>query len=450
MDTSTINRLQIKDNNLCNIDCIYKNSIIYPETDVTQVIANNSNNQNLNDWFDGDSNDASIHHGGTSDKANLKEWLDDNGYGGGESYVLPTADQDEKGGIKVAENVIINHILTPTYLKMEDDYLRVKKEDLNIPDSIAKFDTAGLVCLGNNVLLEPFADTEEVPAEVQTYPLRVDDAGHAGIAIPKEDFGNVQADWTEANNNDPSYIWNKPTIPTVNNSTITIQQGGTTKGNFTLNQNTNKIIVLDSTGNTIDRTYNIKVSDVVNVIEAVESDMEQFKKCFIELFSGEFEAIGNGKKTINVNLLGNFNFNNTYGEGQYNERDFLAAIIEVLGQLIYDNKTYFENYLHLNINVSFNIINPIANDTINISLADLIENSNLKEISYTGDYSATYDTIDEYKYVCLQYDAGKKHFFTIKYFNTAVRYNDSQLINDDYEYSTLLVQYTTSTGTNIL
>lgn len=41
-----------------------------------------------------------------------------------------------------------------------------------------------------------------------------------------------------------------PTIPTVNNPTITITQGGTTKGSFTLNQSTNASIDLDSGGST--------------------------------------------------------------------------------------------------------------------------------------------------------------------------------------------------------
>ena len=38
---------------------------------------------------------------------------------------------------------------------------------------------------------------------------------------------------------------NKPTIPTVNDNTITITQGGVTKGSFTLNQNTNQTIEVD-------------------------------------------------------------------------------------------------------------------------------------------------------------------------------------------------------------
>ena len=51
---------------------------------------------------------------------------------------------------------------------------------------------------------------------------------------------------------------NKPAIPTVNDATITITQGGTTKGSFTLNQSSNATIVLDaggSGGNTRDTWY---------------------------------------------------------------------------------------------------------------------------------------------------------------------------------------------------
>lgn len=43
-------------------------------------------------------------------------------------------------------------------------------------------------------------------------------------------------------------LLDKPTIPTVNNNTITITQGGTTKGTFTLNQNSDTTIALDAGG----------------------------------------------------------------------------------------------------------------------------------------------------------------------------------------------------------
>lgn len=43
-------------------------------------------------------------------------------------------------------------------------------------------------------------------------------------------------------------LQNKPTIPTVNDSTITLTQGGTVKGSFTLNQGTDQTIDLDAGG----------------------------------------------------------------------------------------------------------------------------------------------------------------------------------------------------------
>lgn len=58
-----------------------------------------------------------------------------------------------------------------------------------------------------------------------------------------------QADWTETNQESPSYIKHKPTIPTVNNGVLTIQQGGVSKGTFSANQSGNATISLDSPNN---------------------------------------------------------------------------------------------------------------------------------------------------------------------------------------------------------
>ena len=82
----------------------------------------------------------------------------------------------------------------------------------------------------------------------------------------------IQSDWSQTNNTKVDYIknkptipsaqvnsdWNatsgvaeilnKPTIPTVGNGTITLTQGGTTKGTFTTNQSGNTTIDFDATG----------------------------------------------------------------------------------------------------------------------------------------------------------------------------------------------------------
>lgn len=51
---------------------------------------------------------------------------------------------------------------------------------------------------------------------------------------------NVQSNWAETDTSSDAYIRNKPTIPTVNNATLTIQKNGTTVQTFTANSSTNK------------------------------------------------------------------------------------------------------------------------------------------------------------------------------------------------------------------
>lgn len=54
------------------------------------------------------------------------------------------------------------------------------------------------------------------------------------------------------------------TIPTVNNATITIQQNGTTKGTFTLNQSGNTTISLTDNNN----TYSIATSSILGLVKS--------------------------------------------------------------------------------------------------------------------------------------------------------------------------------------
>ena len=50
---------------------------------------------------------------------------------------------------------------------------------------------------------------------------------------------NVQSDWDEADSTSDAYIQNKPTIPTVNNGTLTIQKNGSNVQTFSANQSGN-------------------------------------------------------------------------------------------------------------------------------------------------------------------------------------------------------------------
>lgn len=72
---------------------------------------------------------------------------------------------------------------------------------------------------------------------------------------------------TTGNYNDLS---NKPTIPTVNNSTITITQGGVSKGTFTLNQSSDSTIALDAGGGGSSYTAGTGI-DITNDVISVDS-----------------------------------------------------------------------------------------------------------------------------------------------------------------------------------
>ena len=57
--------------------------------------------------------------------------------------------------------------------------------------------------------------------------------------INRPTFLQEQADWNQTDTNEPDYIKNKPTIPTVNDATLTIQRNWTWVATFTANASTN-------------------------------------------------------------------------------------------------------------------------------------------------------------------------------------------------------------------
>ena len=89
---------------------------------------------------------------------------------------------------------------------------------------------------------------------------------------------NVQSDWNVTDTSSDAYIKNKPTIPTVNNGTLTIQKNGASVGTFTANQSGN------STANI---TVPTKTSDISN------------DSGFIT--ASDIPAINNGTLTIQKN-----------------------------------------------------------------------------------------------------------------------------------------------------
>ena len=72
---------------------------------------------------------------------------------------------------------------------------------------------------------------------------------------------NVQSDWSVTDTNSDAYIKNKPTIPTVNNGTLTIQGNGTAASTFTANQSGNTTLnIKGSGGTTVTKSANNEIT----------------------------------------------------------------------------------------------------------------------------------------------------------------------------------------------
>ena len=98
----------------------------------------------------------------------------------------------------------------------------------------------------------------------------------------------VNADWES--NSGVSQILHKPTIPTVNNNTITFTQGGTSKGSFTLNQSSDTTIALDGSSFT-------QVQSDWNQSDNTQVDYIKNKPTIPS--SSDFVTITNTNQTVN-------------------------------------------------------------------------------------------------------------------------------------------------------
>ena len=77
--------------------------------------------------------------------------------------------------------------------------------------------------------------------------------------INRPAFLQLQSDWNQTDTDAPDYIKNKPTIPTVNDATLTIQKNWAGIGTFTANSSTNTSI-------------NITVPNVINNVTSTDTN----------------------------------------------------------------------------------------------------------------------------------------------------------------------------------
>lgn len=127
------------------------------------------------------------------------------------------------------------------------DNLSTNKLDASTFNSYTTATDAAIGALDTNKL--DFTDLTNTLVQGSNVTLTTD-AVNKTITISSSGGGGgtqVQSNWAETDSSNPSFIQNKPTIPAAaNDATITITQGGVTKGSFTTNQSTNGTIDIDA------------------------------------------------------------------------------------------------------------------------------------------------------------------------------------------------------------
>lgn len=133
----------------------------------------------------------------------------------------------------------------PTVLKGRYYYIQIRDDNGTlVRDFVPCLDTNNIACMYDKVGKQTYynAGTGTFNAgEVVADELIINFTNESGYAL-SSDLATVA---TSGSYNDLS---DRPTIPTVNNSTISFTQGGVSKGSFTLNQSTGATIALDTGG----------------------------------------------------------------------------------------------------------------------------------------------------------------------------------------------------------
>ena len=105
--------------------------------------------------------------------------------------------------------------------------------DITVPD----VNNGTLTIQQNGTTVDTFTANSSTDKTVNiSVPTKTSDLTNDSNFVPSTDLANVA---TSGNYNDLS---NKPTIPTVNNGTLTIQQNGTTVDTFTANSSSDKTV----------------------------------------------------------------------------------------------------------------------------------------------------------------------------------------------------------------
>lgn len=178
---------------------------------------------------------------------------------------MTSAEKTKLSGIATGAEVNVQSDWTQT-TTTADDYIKNKPtlatvatsgsyNDLSNKPTIPTVNNATLTIQKNGTTVKTFTAnaSSNVTANI-TVPTKTSDITNDSNFVASGDLAAVA---TSGSYNDLS---NKPTIPTVNNGTLTVTQNGTSKGTFTANQSGNSTIALTDTtysaGTNIDITSN--------------------------------------------------------------------------------------------------------------------------------------------------------------------------------------------------
>lgn len=269
----------------------------------------------------------------------------------------------------------------------------IPKTDLEsaVQTSLGKADTAiqdvsgkqDKLTAGSNITIA--SDGKTISATNTTYEAATESAAGLMSAADKTKLDgissgagvNVKSDWTENDSNSDAYILNKPTIPVVNNSTITVQMNGSTVDTFTTNAASAKTInlgtvVTDVSGkqNTIDSSHKLS-ADLVDDTSATNKFVTAAEKT-------KLSGIATGAE---VNVQANWNETNTGSDAYIQNKPNISGK---------EDKANVANYIETIVS------GPTDNEIENTQTKLYIDN-----VTYTSDYSSssigTYNITTSYR-----------------------------------------------------
>lgn len=184
-----------------------------------------------------------------------------------------------------------------------------------------------------------------------------------------------QSEWDAKSDFSGDYndLTNKPTIPTVGNGTITITQGGVTKGTFTTNQSGNSTITLDGGGDVTadgDNTFTGTNTFMNDVFIGGSSEGEIAEEDYHLVINSV-----NGSTYIGINQM---SLSNT------NSNQFNLQLTEEWDEELqdYNLHTDIETY-------NLNIVNPTEGATASVSIDgyQVLTTNDVATVATTGSYN---------------------------------------------------------------